>query len=225
MWINFFAKKGQRLFWSGNESCIWQSAAECSAFSNKIQIITYHLMKTAGSKTSQTKVKMNESDSEKLKELFIDGLKDIYWAEKHLVKALPKMSKNATSEELKAAFDAHTAETEEHVSRLEEIFGMIGEKAQAKKCAAMEGLLEEGDEITESTDKGTMVRDSGLIMAAQKVEHYEIASYGTLRNIARTLGHSDVADLLQQTLDQEGDADHKLTALAEAYVNEEASAE
>ena len=182
-------------------------------------------MKTSNKKTTRTPVKITESDSEKLKDLFLDGLKDIYWAEKHLVKALPKMSKNATSEELKAAFDMHTTETEEHVSRLEEIFGMIGEKAQAKKCPAMEGLLEEGDEIAESTEKGTMVRDCGLIMAAQKVEHYEMASYGTLRNIARTLGHSDVADLLQQTLDQEGNADHKLTELAEAYVNEEASAE
>lgn len=182
-------------------------------------------MKTAKTKSAKAAVKLSDTDSEKLKELFIDGLKDIYWAEKHLAKALPKMSKNATSEELKSAFDQHTAETQEHVSRLEEIFGMIGEKAQAKKCAAMEGLLEEGDEITESTEKGTMVRDCGLIMAAQKVEHYEMASYGTLRNIARTLGHGDVADLLQQTLDQEGETDHKLTELAEAYVNEEASAE
>jgi ferritin-like metal-binding protein YciE len=182
-------------------------------------------MKTAKTNTKKPTLKMNEADSEKLKELFIDGLKDIYWAEKHLAKALPKMSKNTTSEELKTAFDTHTTETQEHVSRLEEIFGLIGEKAQAKKCAAMEGLLEEADEIIESTDKGTMVRDCGLIMAAQKVEHYEIASYGTLRNIARTLGHSDVADLLQQTLDQEGETDHKLTELAEAYVNEEASVE
>ena len=182
-------------------------------------------MKNAKTKPSKNTVQLSSSDSEKLKELFIDGLKDIYWAEKHLVKALPRMSKNATSEELKAAFDLHTTQTQEHVTRLEEIFGMLGEKAQAKKCAAMEGLLEEGNEITESTEKGTMVRDCGLIMAAQKVEHYEIASYGTLRNIARTLGHNDVADMLQQTLDQEGDTDHALTALAEAYVNEEASAE
>lgn len=168
---------------------------------------------------------ITEQDSAKLKELFIDGLKDIYWAEKNLAKALTKMSKNATSEELKAAFEQHTTETEEHAARLEQIFEQIGEKAQAKKCAAMEGLIEEANEIIESTDKGTMVRDCGLIMAAQKVEHYEIASYGTLRNIARTLGHSEVADLLQQTLDQEGETDHKLTELAEAYVNEEASVE
>ena len=175
-------------------------------------------------KNKSTK-QITEKDSEKLSELFLDGLKDIYWAEKHLAKALVKMSKAATSEELRSAFETHTTETEGQVTRLEEIFGMIGEKAQAKKCAAMEGLLEEATEIIESTDKGTMVRDCGLIMAAQKVEHYEIASYGTLRNIARTLGHSDVADLLQQTLDQEGETDHILTGLAETYVNEEASAE
>ena len=179
-------------------------------------------MKTAKSKTTKT---INEADQEKLTELFVDGLKDIYWAEKHLAKALPKMAKAATSEELKAAFEAHTTETEEHAARLEEIFGLIGEKAQAKKCAAMEGLLEESDEITKSTDKGTMVRDCGLIMAAQKVEHYEIASYGTLRNIARTLGHEDVAAILQTTLDEECETDHKLTDLAESYVNEEAGQE
>lgn len=179
-------------------------------------------MKTAKSKSTK---KINEADQEKLTELFVDGLKDIYWAEKHLVKALPKMAKAATSDELKAAFEMHTTETEEHTARLEEIFGLIGEKAQAKKCAAMEGLLEEGEEIIESTDKGTMVRDCGLIMAAQKVEHYEIASYGTLRNIARTLGHEEVAKILQTTLDEEGATDHKLTDLAEAYVNEEASQE
>jgi ferritin-like metal-binding protein YciE len=165
------------------------------------------------------------TDGEKLKELFVDGLKDIYWAEKHLAKALTKMSKNATSEELKAAFEKHTVETEEQATRLEQVFELVGEKAQAKKCAAMEGLIEEAEEIISSTDKGTMVRDCGLIMAAQKVEHYEIASYGTLRNIARTLGYTDVADLLQVTLDQEGTTDQLLTELAETYVNEEASAE
>ncbi|KAA0989617.1 YciE/YciF ferroxidase family protein [Dyadobacter aurulentus] len=176
---------------------------------------------TKGKATKQ----ITGNDSEKLKELFVDGLKDIYWAEKHLAKALTKMSKNATSDELKAAFEQHTTETEEHATRLEQVFEMLGEKAQAKKCAAMEGLIEEANEIITSTDKGTMVRDCGLIMAAQKVEHYEIASYGTLRNIARTLGHNDAAEMLQQTLDQEGETDHKLTELAEAYVNEEASVE
>ncbi|MHA4742395.1 YciE/YciF ferroxidase family protein [Dyadobacter sp. MSC1_007] len=196
---------------------------------NPIRVFNNHdhlnidIMKATASKKATKQI--TETDSQKLKELFVDGLKDIYWAEKNLAKALTKMSKNATSEELKAAFEQHTTETEEHAARLEEVFGMVGEKAQAKKCAAMEGLIEEANEVISSTDKGTMVRDCGLIMAAQKVEHYEIASYGTLRNIARTLGHSDVADLLQQTLDQEGETDHKLTELAEAYVNEEASVE
>lgn len=181
-------------------------------------------MKTT-KKTSTAKKQITEQDGEKLKELFVDGLKDIYWAEKHLVKALTKMTKNATSEELKSAFELHTTQTEQHAATVEQIFEILGEKAQAKKCAAMEGLIEEANEIIESTDKGTMVRDCGLIMAAQKVEHYEIASYGTLRNVARTLGYEEVANLLQQTLDQEGETDHLLTELAESYVNEQASAE
>lgn len=181
-------------------------------------------MKTTEKKKAASK-QITQQDSDKLKELFVDGLKDIYWAEKHLAKALTKMSKNATSEELKSAFELHTTQTEEHASTLEQVFEIVGEKAQAKKCAAMEGLIEEAEEIIDSTDKGTMVRDCGLIMAAQKVEHYEMASYGTLRNIARTLGYEDAAALLQQTLDQEGETDHLLTELAETYVNEEASAE
>ena len=181
-------------------------------------------MKTTKSKSVSTK-QITEQDGEKLKELFIDGLKDIYWAEKNLAKALVKLSKNATSEELKSAFELHTSQTEEHVATVEQVFEIVGEKAQAKKCAAMEGLIEEANEIISSTEKGTLVRDCGLIMAAQKVEHYEIASYGTLRNIARTLGYDDAAELLQQTLDQEGETDQILTGLAESYVNEQASAE
>lgn len=169
--------------------------------------------------------KITAQDGEKLKELFVDGLKDIYWAEKNLAKALVKLSKNATSQELKSAFELHTTQTEEQITTVEKVFELIGEKAQAKKCAAMEGLIEEANEIIESTEKGSMVRDCGLIMAAQKVEHYEIASYGTLRNVARTLGYEDAALLLQQTLDQEGETDHILTELAESYVNQEAGAE
>ncbi|QRQ99831.1 YciE/YciF ferroxidase family protein [Dyadobacter sandarakinus] len=181
-------------------------------------------MKTTKSKTAATK-QITEQDGEKLKELFVDGLKDIYWAEKNLAKALVKLSKSATSEELKSAFELHTTQTEQQIVTVEQVFEIIGEKAQAKKCAAMEGLIAEANEIIESTEKGTMVRDCGLIMAAQKVEHYEIASYGTLRNIARTLGYEEAATLLQQTLDQEGETDHILTELAESYVNQEASAE
>lgn len=111
------------------------------------------------------------------------------------------------------------------MAAVEQVFEIVGEKAQAKKCVAMEGLIAEADEIIESTEKGTMVRDCGLIMAAQKVEHYEIGSYGTLRNIARTLGYEQAATLLQQTLDQEGETDHLLTELAETYVNEQAASE
>ncbi|MBA4850133.1 ferritin-like domain-containing protein [Emticicia sp. BO119] len=169
--------------------------------------------------------KFSENDGEKLRTLFVDGLKDLYWAENHLAKALPKMSKAATSEDLKIAFETHHNETEKHVNRLERIFEIIGEKIQAKKCPAMEGLLQEGDEIVNSTETRSFVRDCGLIMAAQKVEHYEIASYGTLRNIARILGYFEVAEILQTTLDEEGEADHKLTELAEAHINEEAALE
>nr|WP_295924771.1 ferritin-like domain-containing protein [uncultured Dyadobacter sp.] len=176
-------------------------------------------------KTTKAKKQITPQDGEKLKELFIDGLKDIYWAEKSLVKALTKLSKNATSEELKSAFELHATQTESHVATVEQVFEIVGEKAQAKKCVAMEGLIAEAEEMIESTDKGTMVRDCALIMAAQKVEHYEIGSYGTLRNIARTLGYEEAAILLQQTLDQEGETDHLLTELAETYVNEQAATE
>ncbi|WP_025762321.1 YciE/YciF ferroxidase family protein [Dyadobacter tibetensis] len=178
-------------------------------------------------KTSKKKAQkqITASDSEKLKSLFVDGLQDLYWAEKNLSKALVKMAKNTTSDELKEAFETHKKQTDGHVDRLESIFEMVGEKAKTKKCAAMEGLIEEANEIIEDTESGTMVRDCGLIMAAQKVEHYEIASYGTLRNIARTLGHEDAAKQLQLTLDEEGDTDHLLTELAETYVNQQAGDE
>jgi ferritin-like metal-binding protein YciE len=168
---------------------------------------------------------ISEQDGEKLRELFVDGLKDIYWAEKQLLKALPKMSKNATSDELKSAFELHATQTEDQVAILDQVFELVDQKAQGKKCAAMEGLIEEANEIIEDTDKGTLVRDCGLIMAAQKVEHYEMATYGTLRNIARTLGYEEAATLFQQILDQEGETDQILTGLAESYVNEQASAE
>jgi ferritin-like metal-binding protein YciE/glycine/D-amino acid oxidase-like deaminating enzyme/nitrite reductase/ring-hydroxylating ferredoxin subunit len=160
-----------------------------------------------------------------LKELFVDELKDIYWAEQHLVKALPKMIKGATSEELKNTIQTHLAETEGHVSRLEKVFESIGEKAKAVKCEAMAGLLKEAEELMTETDKGTEVRDAAIISAAQKVEHYEIASYGTMRTLAGTLGFSEAQELLQQTLDEEKNADQLLTGVAENYVNEAAAAE
>ncbi|HKC36128.1 MAG TPA: ferritin-like domain-containing protein [Chitinophagaceae bacterium] len=160
-----------------------------------------------------------------LDKLFTDSLKDIYWAEKHLTKALPKMRKKATTDELKSAIEEHLAQTEEHISRLEQVFDMCGKKAQAKKCDAMEGLTREGDSIIEETEANTMTRDAGIIMAAQKVEHYEIATYGSLVQLAKTLGRNDAAELLHQTLEEEKQADEKLTEIAEWNVNQAAANE
>jgi ferritin-like metal-binding protein YciE len=171
------------------------------------------------------KTKNTSSDKDMLREFLLDELKDIYWAEKHLVKALPKMEKAATTPELKDAFADHLAVTENHVSRLEEIFEMMGEKAVAKKCEAMSGLTAEAEEIISETESGTLTRDVGLIVAAQKVEHYEIATYGSLAQLAATLGESDVESLLRETLDEEKEADVTLTQIAEDHVNEEALAE
>ncbi|SHL88450.1 ferritin-like domain-containing protein [Mucilaginibacter sp. OK098] len=166
--------------------------------------------------------KMEDSEFHKF---FVDELKDIYWAEKHLVKALPKMQKAATSSDLAAAFKKHTGETQTHIDRLEQVFALLDEKAVAKKCDAMEGLLAEAAGILEDTEKGTHTRDAGLILAAQKVEHYEIATYGSLRTFAETMGHTDVAELLQQTLNNEKATDVALTQAAESIVNEAAAAE
>ncbi|MET3980496.1 ferritin-like metal-binding protein YciE [Mucilaginibacter sp. UYP25] len=146
-----------------------------------------------------------------LLELFKDGIMDIYWAENHLIKNLPKMIAAASSADLKAAIENHLEETKGHVSRLEEIFGLLDEKIIAKKCDAMEGLTKEGEGIVESTEAGTDARDVGIIMASQKVEHYEIATYGGLAALAKTLGLTDVAAILEQTLTEEKTADDKLT--------------
>lgn len=158
-------------------------------------------------------------------EFFVDELKDIYWAEKHLAKALPKMKMASTSPELAAAFDKHTAETEQHIAALEQVFELLEEKASAKKCDAMAGLLEEADGIISDTDKGTMIRDAGLILAAQKVEHYEIATYGTLRVFAQNMGRDDIAELLSQTLENEKATDVALTEIAVNAVNAQAVSE
>ena len=160
-----------------------------------------------------------------LEELFHDELKDIYWAEKHLIKVLPKMQKAATSGELKQAFADHLEVTKGHVTRLEQAFEMLDKKPQAKKCEAMAGITKEGDEIIEDTDKGTLTRDVGLIMAAQKVEHYEIATYGSLAQLAKTLGKNDIAELMVKTLEEEKEADELLTSIAENNINVEASTE
>jgi Uncharacterized protein conserved in bacteria len=177
--------------------------------------------KTASTAKKNGSTKMENS---KFHQLFMDELKDIYWAEKHLVKALPKMQKAATSTELANAIGDHLSVTKEHVSRIEEIFGMLGAKAVAKKCEAMEGLVMEAQELMEEEEESAVL-DAGLIIAAQKVEHYEIATYGSLRTLANVMGHTDVAHLLEQTLAEEKEADGLLTQIAESAVNEEAMAE
>ncbi len=167
------------------------------------------------------KSNINSKVAEGLRDLFIDELKDIYWAEKAETKALPKMIKNATSQDLIKGLQEHLEATKGHIDRCEKIFEILGKPARAKKCEAMEGLIKEAEEIMESTEEG-VVRDAGIISAAQKVEHYEIASYGTLHAFAKTLGENNIAKLLEQTLSEERDADDKLTKVAESSVNEEA---
>jgi ferritin-like metal-binding protein YciE len=160
----------------------------------------------------------NGMDSSQLMQLFEDQLKDIYWAEKALTKALPKMIKNATSEELIEVLNSHLKETEGQVTRLEQVFERIEKKAAAKKCDAMEGLIKEGESIMEECEEGPM-RDAGIISAGQKIEHYEIATYGTLRTFATTLGLTEVAELLDLTLEEEKTADETLTEVALSVVN------
>jgi ferritin-like metal-binding protein YciE len=160
-----------------------------------------------------------------LQDFFNDELKDIYWAEKHLVKTLPKIQKAATSTELKNAINDHLEQTKVHVTRLEDIFEKIGQKASAKKCEAMAGITDEGETIIDDTDEGTATRDVGLILAAQKVEHYEIATYGGLVQLAKTLGRDDVAEILRTTLKEEKQADADLTRIAELGINYASSGE
>ena len=157
---------------------------------------------------------------ESLHDVFVDELKDIYNAEGQLTKALPKMAKAASSEELQTAFEDHLEETKGQIERLEKIFKQLKVSPKGKKCKAMEGLIEEGKEIIDA-DGEDAVKDAALIAGAQKVEHYEIASYGTLRTFAKLLGLDDAADLLQETLDEEAGADEKLTQLAQ-NINAEA---
>ena len=191
-------------------------------------------MKTATTKTkttSETKsstvakagnVKAKSTAAEGLKEFYIDCLKDIYWAEKALTKALPKMAKNASNKDLISTLEGHLTETEGQIVRLEKVFDLIGKKAVAKKCEAMDGLIKEGQDIMESTELGP-VRDAGIIAASQKIEHYEIATYGTLCAFAKTLGYDEAAKILHETLTEEKAADQNLTDNAYNKINFEAS--
>jgi ferritin-like metal-binding protein YciE len=155
-------------------------------------------------------------------ELLVDEIKDLYSAENQLVKALPKMAKNAQSPELRRAFEQHLKETEGHVRRLEQVAERLEAKPRGKKCMGMEGLIEEGKEVLQEGEDPSVI-DAGLIGAAQKVEHYEMAAYGTARTHARHLGYAEVARTLQMTLDEEGEANKKLTAIAESSVNQRAA--
>lgn len=161
-------------------------------------------------------------EMEDLQDLFVDQLRDLYSAEKQLVRALPKMAKKASDENLKQAFTTHLEETKGHVERLEQIFDKLGKRAGGKTCKAMQGLVEEGKEAMEE-DAEPEVLDAALIAAAQRVEHYEIAGYGTVRAYAKLLGDNQAAKLLQQTLDEEGKTDKMLTQLAESTINIEAA--
>jgi len=161
-----------------------------------------------------------------LGDYFYDALKDIYWAEKALTKALPKMSKNATDTQLKKAFDNHLQETKKQIERLDQVFQKLGKRAQGKTCEAMQGLIAESEEIIAETKDDTATRDAALIISAQKVEHYEIAAYGGLAQLARTMKRNDLVKLLETTLNEEKKTDELLTKIAEkGGVNEEASDE
>ena len=175
-------------------------------------------------KSTSGKITPKSDAAEDLRDFLVDGLKDLYWAESHLAKALPKMEKNATSPKLKSAIADHLEQTKNHIKRLEDAFKALGEKAEAEKCDAMEGLLKEGEGIMEETEIGA-VRDAAIIAAAQKVEHYEIASYGTLRTYCQHLGEDEVRDLLEATLNEEKTCDELLTELAVSEINLDAMEE
>jgi ferritin-like metal-binding protein YciE len=178
------------------------------------------------SSSSSSRSSAGKMDNQSLlKKFFIEELQDIYWAEKHLVKELPKLQKAATSEELADAIGDHQAATEVHVTRLEEVFKMMGETAKAKKCEAMDGLVKEAQQIIEDTEEESATRDVALIMAAQKVEHYEIATYGSLVQLAKTIGMNNIAEVLAETLMEEKETDELLTSIAESGINEEGASE
>lgn len=166
-----------------------------------------------------------EALNSKLMEFFLDQIKDIYWAEQKLVKTLPKLSEAAHSEELRNAFDSHLTETKNHVSRLEQVFSILGQEPRSVECPALKGIAEEGEEIIDETEDDTAQRDVGLIFAGQKAEHYEIATYGALLQLAKDMNQDQIAELLSQTLQEEKAADEKLTELATSGINREAAQE
>ena len=181
--------------------------------------------KSPTARGKQSRGGQQASGGQLLEKFFLDELKDLYSAEKQLLRGLAKMSKNATTEELRDAFDTHRTQTEGQIERLDQVFEMLGVRAQAKKCEAMEGLIKEVESVLEDTEDDTMTRDVALIMGAQKAEHYEIASYGGLAQLARTMGRDEIADLLEETLEEEKQTDALLTQIAENNINMEAEEE
>jgi ferritin-like metal-binding protein YciE len=181
-------------------------------------------MAKSSMKNQVSKEKAPVEDS-MLHEFFTEAIKDLYYAEKHIVKVLPKMAKASTSVELKAAFKTHLDASKVHITRLEEVFGMLDMKPRAKKCEAIEGITKEGEGVIEDTEAGSATRDVGLIMSAQKVEHYEIASYGGLVQLASTLGLDGISEILATTLQEEKETDLLLSSIAENNVNYAAAQE
>ncbi len=180
--------------------------------------------KKAAPKSAPVPTKSTKTEPALL-EFFCDEVKDIYWAEKHLTKVLPKMKKAATSPDLANAIAQHLEVTKTQIERLEKVFELLGKKAQAKKCDAMEGITKEGEGILEDTDKGTATRDVGIILASQKIEHYEISTYGGLAQLAETLGLDEIKALLGQTLEEEKAADEMLSDIAKNKINYAAAQE
>ncbi|MEY8760141.1 ferritin-like domain-containing protein [Chryseobacterium tongliaoense] len=187
---------------------------------------------TTGAATAEKKIPVdnasvdkNEMKNSSLHKFFVSSLKDIYYAENAIIDALEKMQEAATTEELKDAFEDHQLQTKKHISRLEKVFKLIDEKPEKKECEAIKGIIKEGEEIIKSTQDGSMTRDAALIIAAQKVEHYEIATYGGLAQLAITMGHDKAADLLEKTLEEEEDTDYNLTEIAETFINFDAEQE
>lgn len=192
---------------------------------NKILETNNAISATKKGTADKSTVNKDEMKNSPLHKFFVSALKDIYYAENAILEALEKMQEAATTEELKDAFEDHHLQTQKHVKRLEKVFKLIDEKPEKKECKAIQGIIEEGEEVIRSTEDGSATRDVALIIAAQKVEHYEIATYGGLTQLAITMGHNKAADLLERTLQEEEDTDSHLTDIAETSINFDAEQE
>lgn len=192
---------------------------------NKILETNAAVPATKKGTADKTVINEDEMKNSPLHKFFVSALKDIYYAENAILEALVKMQDAASSEDLKDAFEDHHLQTQKHVKRLEKVFKLIDEQPEKKECKAIKGIIEEGEEIIKSTEDGSSTRDAALIIAAQKVEHYEIATYGGLAQLAITMGHDKAADLLERTLQEEEDTDAELTEIAETAINFDAEQE